>query len=47
MTDFPRAYTHYSTEISLPVYYDLHDEQVQTVINAVIASVEKIMGQLN
>ena len=47
MTDFPRAYTHYSTEISLPVYYDLHDEQVQTVINAVIASIEKILGQLN
>ena len=47
MTDFPRAYTHYSTEISLPVYYDLHDEQVQTVINAVIASVEKIMGHLH
>jgi len=47
MTDFPQAYTHYATEISLPVYYDLHDEQVQTVINAVIASVEKILGQLN
>ncbi len=47
MTDFPRAYTHYSTEISLPVYYDLHDEQVQTVIKAVIASVEKIMGHLH
>lgn len=43
ITDFPMAYSHYATEISLPVYYDLHDEQVNTVISAVIASVEKVL----
>ena len=42
--DFPQAYSNYSTEISLPVYYDLNDQQVQTVIAAVVASVEKILG---
>jgi dTDP-4-amino-4,6-dideoxygalactose transaminase len=29
------AYKNYIREISLPVYYDLTDEQVDTVINAV------------
>lgn len=43
MTDYPQAYTSYSAEISLPVYYDLTDEQVQTVIAAVCSSVEKIL----
>lgn len=44
MSEFPQAYSNYSTEISLPVYYDLSDAQVQIVINAVIASVEKILS---
>ena len=44
MSEFPQAYSNYSTEISLPVYYDLNDAQVQIVINAVIASVEKILS---
>ena len=44
MTDFPQAYANYSTEISLPVYYDLNDEQVKQVIAAVLASVEKILN---
>lgn len=39
----PVAYDNYSREISLPVYYDLSDEQIQTVINAVIKSVEKVI----
>jgi dTDP-4-amino-4,6-dideoxygalactose transaminase len=38
ITDFPQAYANYSTEISLPVYYDLNDEQVMQVIAAVLAS---------
>jgi dTDP-4-amino-4,6-dideoxygalactose transaminase len=44
ISDFPQAYANYSTEISLPVYYDLNDEQVKQVIAAVIASVEKILN---
>lgn len=44
ISDYPQAYSNYSTEISLPVYFDLNDAQVQIVINAVIASVEKILG---
>lgn len=43
ITDFPQAYANYSTEISLPVYYDLNDEQVKQVIAAVLASVEKVL----
>ncbi len=35
MEDYPVTYDNYSREISLPVYYDLTDEQVQTVIEAV------------
>lgn len=35
MSDYPVAYDNYSREISLPVYYNLTDEQVQQVIAAV------------
>ncbi len=42
--NYPTAYDNYSREISLPVFYDLSGQQVQTVINAVIASVEKVIG---
>jgi len=38
--DFPIAYNQYSREISLPVYFDLTDEQIETVIKAVIKVVE-------
>lgn len=41
MSDYPVAYDNYSREISLPVYYDLNDEMVDTVIKAVIESVEE------
>jgi dTDP-4-amino-4,6-dideoxygalactose transaminase len=34
--DFPVAYDNYSREISLPVYYDLTDEQIELVIKAVL-----------
>lgn len=43
ITDYPQAYDSYSREISLPVYFDLTDEQVNTVISAVLASVEKVL----
>jgi dTDP-4-amino-4,6-dideoxygalactose transaminase len=42
--DYPRAYDNYSRVISLPVYYDLGDEQLETVIETVIASVEESLS---
>jgi len=41
--DYPVAYDNYSREISLPVYYDLSDEQIQLVINAVVDSINEII----
>ncbi len=40
---FPTTYNNFSREISLPVYYDLTDEQVSQVINAVINAVEVVL----
>lgn len=34
-SNYPHAYEQYSNEITLPVYYDLTDQQVETVIEAV------------
>ena len=45
IADFPNALDNYSREISLPVYYDLLDEQVATVIEAVCASVHFLPNQ--
>lgn len=42
--DYPNTYRQYSREISLPVYYDLTDAQVDEVIAAVKASVREVMG---
>lgn len=42
--NYPMAFDNYSREISLPVYYDLTDEQIKTVINAVVSSVKKNLG---
>ena len=44
ISDFPVANHLFETEISLPVYFDLNDEMLQMVINAVIASVEDILA---
>ena len=41
IADFPVSYDNYSRVISLPVYYDLNDEMVDTVIQAVCDSVEE------
>ncbi len=43
MEDYPETWNKYSNEISLPVYFNLTDENVQTVIDAVIGSVESII----
>jgi dTDP-4-amino-4,6-dideoxygalactose transaminase len=45
ISDYPVAYDNYSREVSLPVFYDLTDEQIQTVIKAVVSSVEKILNE--
>jgi dTDP-4-amino-4,6-dideoxygalactose transaminase len=44
ITDYPVAYDNYSREISLPVYFDLTDNQVQQIINIVKQSVEAVIG---
>jgi len=41
---YPIALDAYSREISLPVYFDLTDESIETVAKAVINSVHKIVG---
>ncbi|MGA2823072.1 MAG: DegT/DnrJ/EryC1/StrS aminotransferase family protein [Bacteroidales bacterium] len=43
ISDYPVAFDSYSREISLPVYYDLTNEMVKTVIKAVAGTVEKII----
>ena len=43
IADYPVAYDNYQREISLPVYFGLSDAQIETVLNAVIASVEKVV----
>jgi len=45
MNDYPLAYDNYSREISLPVYYDLTDGQIDTVVNTVIHSVEEVLNK--
>lgn len=45
MEDYPEAYNSFANEISLPVYYDLNDEQVQLVITAVKNAVNKVMNK--
>jgi len=32
----------FSREITLPVFYDLRDDQILTVVNAVLAAVDKV-----
>jgi dTDP-4-amino-4,6-dideoxygalactose transaminase len=43
ITDYPVSYDNYSREITLPVYYDLTDDMVKTVIKAVAGAVEKVI----
>lgn len=42
--NYPVSYSLYENEITLPVYYDLTDEQIKTVLNAVICSVKKVLN---
>lgn len=43
-SDYPVAFKNYTQEISLPVYYNLTNEQIDTVLNAVISSVEDVLA---
>lgn len=42
--EYPVTYDNFSREISLPVYYDLTDGQVQQVVAAVKNAVDKVLG---
>jgi dTDP-4-amino-4,6-dideoxygalactose transaminase len=44
LKNYPVTYDNFSREISLPVFYNLTDEQTQTVISAVIKSVDKVLN---
>lgn len=39
---YKTTYDNFSREITLPLYYDLNDDQVQTVVTAVINAVNKV-----
>lgn len=41
--DYPNAYRLFSREISLPVFYDLSDEQLSRVVKAVADAVEEVI----
>jgi dTDP-4-amino-4,6-dideoxygalactose transaminase len=44
ITQYPETYRKFASEISLPVYFDLSDEQVATVIQSVIEAVEEVIN---
>ena len=43
IADTPMAFSEYAREISLPVFYDLTDTQIDRVINAVVEAVESVL----
>jgi dTDP-4-amino-4,6-dideoxygalactose transaminase len=45
MEDYPETWNKYQNEISLPVYFNLTDEQVQTVIQSVIHAVSTVLDK--
>lgn len=46
MKDYPIAYDNYHREISLPIYYDLSDEEVEVVVKSVKNAVVKVLGKI-
>ena len=44
MEDYPESFNKYQNVITLPVYYDLTDENLADVVDAVVRSVEEIMS---
>jgi len=43
MEDYPNAWSQYASEISLPVYYNLTDEDVDRVCDAVIEAINSLL----
>jgi dTDP-4-amino-4,6-dideoxygalactose transaminase len=43
MEDYPNAWNQYAAEISLPVYYNLSDDDVNRVADAVIEAVNRAL----
>jgi len=43
MVDYPVSFANYKQEISLPIYYDLTDEQIEIVVDAVVKAVKKVL----
>jgi dTDP-4-amino-4,6-dideoxygalactose transaminase len=43
INQFPVSYSSYKSEISLPVYYGLTDEQLRIVCKAVVEAVEEVL----
>ena len=46
ISNYPQAYQNYACEISLPIYPQLTDEEVDYVIRTVIKSYEKVVNKL-
>jgi dTDP-4-amino-4,6-dideoxygalactose transaminase len=44
IADYPNTYALYAAEISLPVYVGLTDQQLKTVVNAVVTSVQETLN---
>ncbi len=42
INDYPVTYDNFSREITLPVFYDLTDEQITTICNAMVNAVSKV-----
>jgi len=42
--NFPKSYELYSNEISLPIYYDLTDGNVDFIINSLVRNIESVLG---
>ncbi|MDF1549029.1 MAG: DegT/DnrJ/EryC1/StrS family aminotransferase [Bacteroidales bacterium] len=45
VSDYPNAYANYAAEISLPVYFDLTDYQIEYIIEIVKNSVKEVLGK--
>ena len=43
ISDFPQSYENYENEISLPVYYNLSDKEVDFVIKSLIECIEDVI----
>ena len=44
INDYPNTYKMYCNEISLPVFYDLNEKQIETVVDAVVKSVSAVLN---